>query len=137
MGRRVSDSELMIFSRNADLTELVDNFGTRENTIISESGANISGGQKQRICIARAVLKNPKVILMDEPTSSLDNMSERRVMENLFQMRATVIVVVHRLSNITKFNRIIFLKDGEIEAIGKHQELLESSLAYRELYYQS
>ena len=137
MGRCITKRELDTAVENADLDELIQSFYSKEETIISEDGSNISGGQKQRICIARAIIKNPKVILLDEPTSSLDNVSEGNIMEKLFQMDSTVIVVAHRLSNITKFDRIIVLKDGEIEAIGNHSELLKSSYTYNELYYQS
>ena len=135
MGRKVKEGEFERAVYNADLTELIESFSAKENTIISEDGSNISGGQKQRLCIARAILKQPKVILLDEPTSSLDNVSERRIMEHLFQMQSTVIVVAHRLSNIERFDKIIVLKDGEVEATGTHDELLKTSQCYRELYY--
>ena len=135
MGRKVKEGEFERAVYNADLTELIESFSAKENTIISEDGSNISGGQKQRLCIARAILKQPKVILLDEPTSSLDNVSEKRIMEHLFQMQSTVIVVAHRLSNIERFDKIIVLKDGEVEATGTHDELLKTSQCYRELYY--
>lgn len=135
MGRKVEKGEFERAVYNADLTELIESFSAKENTIISEDGNNISGGQKQRLCIARAILKQPKVILLDEPTSSLDNVSEGRIMEHLFQMQSTVIVVAHRLSNIERFDKIIVLKDGEVEATGTHEELLKKSQCYRELYY--
>lgn len=135
MGREVRQDEFEQAVYNADLADLIESFSAKENTIISEDGSNISGGQKQRLCIARAILKHPKVILLDEPTSSLDNVSEGHIMENLFQMQSTVIVVAHRLSNIEKFDRIIVLENGEIEAMGPHHELLETSRCYRELYY--
>ena len=136
MGRQFSESEFYAAIKNADLDDLIQKYSTKENTIISEAGGNISGGQKQRVCIARAILKNQKVILLDdEPTSSLDNVSEGYIMERLFRMNSTVIVVAHRLSNIEKFDKIVVLKDGELEAVGKHQELLEISSSYKELYY--
>ena len=77
------------------------------------------------------------MLLLDEPTSSLDNVSEKRIMEHLFQMQSTVIVVAHRLSNIEKFDKIIVLKDGEVEATGTHDELLKRSECYKELYYKN
>lgn len=134
MGRKVEKGEFEKAVYNADLTELIESFSAKENTIISEDGSNISGGQKQRLCIARAILKQPKVILLDEPTSSLDNVSEGRIMEHLFRMESTVIVVAHRLSNIERFDKIIVLKDGEVEAVGMHDELLKRSQCYKELY---
>ncbi|WP_070040679.1 peptidase domain-containing ABC transporter [Robinsoniella peoriensis] len=137
MGRDYSEEEFNAAIKNADLDDLVQKYSSKDSTIISESGGNISGGQKQRVCIARAILKAPKVILLDEPTSSLDNVSEGRIMESLFQMNSTVVVVAHRLSNIEKFDKIVVLTDGELEAVGKHQELLNVSATYKELYYKN
>lgn len=136
MGRELSHEELSDAIRGADLDDIIQKLYLDEDTILSEGGSNISGGQKQRICIARAIAKHPKLILLDEPTSSLDNISEKYIMDNLFQMKSTVVVVAHRLSNIKLFHKVIVMKDGEIEAIGNHQELLCNSTTYRELYYQ-
>lgn len=134
MGRSADDEEILQAVVKSDLLDFVNKFPSRLETIISEDGGNISGGQRQRLCIARAVLKKPKIILMDEPTSSLDNISENRIMDNLFNIDSTVLVVAHRLANISRFNKIFVLDKGRIIAEGSHEELLQNCEHYRELY---
>ncbi|MDQ0497208.1 ATP-binding cassette domain-containing protein [Paenibacillus brasilensis] len=134
MGRNADGEEIKQAILNANLEKFVQSFPSKLDTIISEDGNNISGGQKQRLCIARAVLKNPKLILMDEPTSSLDNISENKVIDKLFKMDSTILVIAHRLANITRFDKIIVMNNGKIVSYGSHEELLQNSNYYRELY---
>jgi ABC-type multidrug transport system ATPase subunit len=106
------------------------------DTVIGEKGFRLSGGERQRLAIARALLKNAPVLILDEATSSLDAESESLVqaaLANLMQNR-TVLVIAHRLGTIRRANRIAVLEDGRITAIGPHEELLTTSPTYQRLY---
>ena len=104
------------------------------NTVISEMGANLSGGQRQRIHIARAILQNPKILIMDEATSSLDNISQNSVYTELSKLKCTKIVIAHRLETILNADKIIVLRDGEIVQTGHHNDLVHQSGDYKELF---
>jgi ABC-type multidrug transport system fused ATPase/permease subunit len=106
------------------------------NTIVGDRGHNISGGERQRLSIARALLKNPPILILDEATSQLDTESEvlvQTALDKLMKNR-TVFVIAHRLSTVRQADRIVVLEDGKIEAIGRHEELLETDGLYKKLY---
>ncbi len=106
------------------------------DTFIGERGVKLSGGERQRLSIARAILKNPPVLILDEATSALDTESEKLVqeaLENLMKNRTTV-VIAHRLSTVVNADKIVVLKDGVIESVGRHAELLGTSATYKKLY---
>ena len=111
----------------ASIRELVDSLPDGLNTIISERGNNLSGGQKQRISIARALLREPDVILLDEATSALDSISEKKIQDALeiLTKNRTTFIVAHRLSTIQNADRIVLLKDGRVEETGSFTELME------------
>jgi ATP-binding cassette, subfamily B, bacterial len=104
-------------------------------TEVAEAGGSLSGGERQRLSIARAVLKNAPILILDEPTSSLDAISEEIVFAALKRLRAgrTTIVIAHRLSTVRDADRILVLDGGRIAAVGRHDELLKSSLLYRRM----
>ena len=120
----------------AAATEFIEKLPNGYETIIGENGIKLSGGQKQRISIARAVLKNSPIILLDEATSSLDADSEEKVQNAIMNLtkNKTTLVIAHRLSTIIRAKKIIVLNQGEIVETGTHNDLLKSSMIYKNLY---
>lgn len=135
-----TESELMEAVKGAYVNEFTDRFSEGLETIIGERGVKLSGGQKQRISIARALLANPKVIILDEATSNLDTESEsfiQKSLETLMNDRTTF-VIAHRLSTIQKADQILVVENGKIVEKGKHADLIERKGRYYQLYtYQS
>jgi len=120
----------------ANIYDFIDSLPEKFDTVVGNRGLKLSGGEKQRVSIARVVLKNPRILILDEATSSLDSVSEdliqsafNRIMEN-----RTSIVIAHRLSTIMAADKIMLLENGEIAQSGSHDELLEKSAGYRKLY---
>jgi len=120
----------------AAASEFIEKLPQSYNTIIGENGIKLSGGQKQRISIARAVLKNSPIILLDEATSSLDAISEEKVQNAIINLtkNKTTLVIAHRLSTIVRADKIIVMNQGQIVNIGTHTELLKNSMIYKNLY---
>ena len=112
------------------------NLPNKFDTIIGENGVRLSGGQKQRLSIARAMLKNSPIILLDEATSSLDAISEQIVQEAITNLtkNKTTIVIAHRLSTIHSANKIYVLRDGNVVPSGNHKDLINNSEIYKSLY---
>ena len=106
------------------------------NSEVGENGVSLSGGQTQRIAIARAILKNPRVLVLDEATSALDTVSEASVQEALdtLMKKRTTIIIAHRLSTVRNSDMIVVLQDGVIAQKGKHADLLLEKGVYRDLY---
>lgn len=128
--------EIIEAARLAFADEFILELPQQYETIIGERGMKLSGGQRQRIAIARAILKNPPILILDEATSSLDSVSEvlvQKALETLMKDRTTI-VIAHRLSTIKNADRIIVLEGGEISGVGSHEALLAEHTAYRELY---
>ena len=132
----ISDDEIKDASKAANAHEFIRKLPDGYNTIIGERGVSLSGGQKQRIAIARAIVKNPPILILDEATSSLDSESEKHVqsaIENLMSER-TVFVIAHRLSTVHNANKILVLENGQIVQEGKHDDLINVDGLYKQLH---
>lgn len=131
-----TDEELVKFCRLAQADEFVSSFPDGYDTYIKRGGANLSGGQKQRLCIARALLKNPKILILDDSTSAVDTKTDaliRRSLKNEIP-ETTKIIIAQRISSVEDADLIIVLEGGRIDGIGTHKELLEGNTIYREVY---
>jgi len=133
---KADESVILLAAKQANAMEFIDQFPDGLDTVVGERGIQLSGGQRQRIAIARAVLKNPRILILDEATSALDSESERLVqdaLDKLMQGR-TSLVIAHRLSTIRKADNIIVLEQGEVKEMGTHDELMQvESGVYRHL----
>ena len=131
-----SDEEIKKACNFAAATEFIEKLPQKFETIIGENGIRLSGGQKQRISIARAVLKNSSIILLDEATSSLDAESEEKVQNAIINLtkNKTTLVIAHRLSTIIRADKIIVMNQGKIVETGTHSELIKNSMIYKNLY---
>jgi ATP-binding cassette, subfamily B, bacterial MsbA len=131
-----SESDIIEAAKMAYADEFIRELPNAYETMIGERGLKVSGGQRQRIAIARAILKNPPILILDEATSSLDSVSEAIVQKalDLLMKGRTTIVIAHRLSTIRNADRILIIEKGRIADIGKHEELIKRNESYRELY---
>ncbi|OOB77346.1 MAG: ABC transporter [Epulopiscium sp. Nuni2H_MBin001] len=116
--------------------EFISHFKDGYDTTVEQGAVNLSGGQKQRLCIARALLKKPKIIILDDSTSAVDTATERKINGHLYNdlKDTTKIIIAQRITSIINASKIIVMDKGEIEAIGTHEELLENCLTYQEIY---
>lgn len=132
-----TDEELVRVCKLAQADEFISSFPDGYDTHIEQGGTNVSGGQKQRLCIARALLKKPKIIILDDSTSAVDTKTDALI-RSAFASEipdTTKIIIAQRVSSVQDADRIVVLDDGKIVAIGNHQELLASSEIYKEVYY--
>ena len=135
-----TEEELLGAVNGAYVNEFTERFEEGLETVIGERGVKLSGGQRQRISIARALLANPKVIILDEATSNLDTESETYIQKSLQTLMndRTTFVIAHRLSTIQQADQILVIEEGQIVERGQHQELLDKKGRYFDLYtYQS
>ena len=131
-----TDEEIEEACRLACADEFIQSFPDKYDTYIEQGGANVSGGQKQRLCIARALLKKPKVLILDDSTSAVDTKTDASIQKAFaeFIPDTTKIIIAQRVSSVQHADRIVVMDDGKISACGKHDELLKTCDIYREVY---
>ena len=130
------EKEIEWACRAACVDEFIGRFPEGYDTDLGQGGVNVSGGQKQRLCIARALLKRPKVLIFDDSTSAVDTATDAKIRKHLAGLADTTkIIIAQRITSVMDSDQIIILEDGEIHAAGTHKSLLESDPIYQELYY--
>ena len=131
-----TDEEIIEACKIAQADEFIQNFKDGYDTMIERGGANVSGGQRQRLCIARALLMNPKILILDDSTSAVDTKTDSLIRQGLATSLkdTTKIIIGQRISSIQDADRIVVMNDGKIDAIGTHHDLIETNAIYREVY---
>lgn len=129
--------EIYDAAENAQADKFVKNFTEGYDTLLDQGGSNVSGGQKQRLCIARTLLKNPKIIILDDSTSAVDTATEAQIRASFRKELAnsTKIIIAQRISSVMDADIIVVMDDGEIKGVGTHEELLENNKEYQEIFY--
>lgn len=134
--KNATDEEIRKACEISDALSFVESFPDGFNTDLGQGGVNVSGGQKQRLCIARALLKNPKILILDDSTSAVDTATDARIRAALrkYTPNTTKIIIAQRISSVSDCDKIIILDGGKISDIGTHSELLERSEIYKDIY---
>lgn len=131
-----TDEEIKYACEQAQAKEFIENFPKQYDTYIEQGGTNVSGGQKQRLCIARALLKKPKILIFDDSTSAVDTKTDAKIRKALKEgiPGTTKLIIAQRISSVESADKIIVLNDGKIDGFGTHDELLVNNSIYREVY---
>ena len=135
--KEATDEEMQHACRLACADEFIERFPDKYDTYIEQGGANVSGGQKQRLCIARALLKKPKILILDDSTSAVDTKTDALIRKAMREYipETTKIIIAQRISSVQDADRIIVMENGRINAIGTHAQLLKTNKIYSEVYY--
>ena len=131
-----TDEDIINACRLACADEFVELMPNKYDTYIEQGGSNVSGGQKQRLCIARALLKNPKILILDDSTSAVDTKTDASIRKSFMEdiPEITKIIIAQRISSIQDADRIIVLNDGKIDGIGTHEELIKNNEIYKDVF---
>ena len=131
-----TDEEIERVCKLAQADEFIQTFPDKYDTYIEQGGSNVSGGQKQRLCIARALLKKPKILILDDSTSAVDTKTDASIRRAFREEipNTTKIIIAQRISSVEDADKIIVMDNGEINGIGTHEELLKNNEIYSEVY---
>ena len=134
--KNASEEECKRVCRLACADEFIDRMPDGYNTYIEQGGSNVSGGQKQRLCIARALLKKPKVLILDDSTSAVDTATDAKIRKAFLTEipETTKLIIAQRISSVQDADRIIVMENGKVNGFGSHEELLKTNKIYREVY---
>ncbi len=132
-----TEEEMIQAAKDAQAYDFIMSFPYGFDTHLSQGGVNVSGGQKQRLCIARAMLRKPSVLILDDSTSAVDSATEALIRESFYHnlKNTTVILIAQRISSVRNADKIIVLDDGTIAGIGNHEELMRCNKIYQEIYH--
>ena len=134
--KNATDEEIIEACKQAQASEFIENFTDKYDTFIEQGGTNVSGGQRQRLCIARALLKKPKILILDDSTSAVDTKTDAIIRKAFKETipNTTKIIIAQRISSVQDADKIIVLNDGQIDGFGTHEKLLENNNIYKEVY---
>ncbi len=134
--KNATDEEMIHACKLAQADEFIQRFPDKYDTYIEQGGSNVSGGQKQRLCIARALLKKPKILILDDSTSAVDTKTDALIRKAFREVipGTTKIIIAQRISSVEDADLIIVLDDGKISAMGTNDELLQTSEIYKDIY---
>ena len=132
----VTDEQIAEALEIASATDFVSNFKDGYDHYIEQGGANLSGGQKQRLCIARALIKDPKILILDDSTSAVDTATDKKIKQGLRDTKpnTTKLIIAQRISSVQDADKIIVIDNGKINGIGTHEELMANNTIYQEVY---
>ncbi|MDR2606665.1 MAG: ABC transporter ATP-binding protein/permease, partial [Oscillospiraceae bacterium] len=130
-----SDADIAVAAALACAGEFIESFSEGYNTVLGQGGVNLSGGQKQRLSIARALLRNPRILILDDCTSALDAFTEAEVLKSISSLDMTILIISQRIATVMKADRILCLVEGRVAGLGTHEQLMRDCADYRAIYF--